>query len=132
VPYFTRYGLDTVAVGHPISDGLDKYKPDNAKEKIITLVPGSRMSEAKKLLPVFHKTVDMLVNCGYRDYKFVIPTVETTEKYVREYVENWKTKPDLITLTGDQTWSNENFLSLSSLINWLDNLKLGYGKLVLP
>ena len=97
VPYFTKYGLDTVAVGHPISDGLDKYKSSNTKEKIITLVPGSRMSEVKKLLPVFHKTVDMLVNCGYRDYKFVIPTVETTEKYVREHIENWKTKPDLVT-----------------------------------
>ncbi len=96
IPYFTKYGLDTVAVGHPISDGLGKYKSNNTKEKIITLVPGSRMSEVKKLLPVFHKTVDMLVNCGYRDYKFVIPTVETTEKYVREHVKNWKTKPDLI------------------------------------
>ena len=28
IPYFTKYGLDTVAVGHPISDGLDKYKAD--------------------------------------------------------------------------------------------------------
>ena len=96
VPYFTKYGLDTVAVGHPISDGLDKYKSDNTKEKIITLVPGSRISEVKRLLPVFRKTVDMLVNCGYRDYKFVIPTVETTEKYVRDHIKNWKTKPDLI------------------------------------
>ena len=97
IPYFTKYGLNTIAVGHPVSDGLDKYKPDNdIKEKIITLVPGSRMSEVKKLLPVFHKTVDMLVNSGYRDYKFVIPTVETTESYVREHVKNWKNKPVLI------------------------------------
>ncbi len=96
IPYFTKYGLDVVAVGHPISDGLDKYKSDNTKDKIITLVPGSRMSEVKKLLPVFHKTVDMLINCGYRDYKFVIPTVETTETYVREHIKNWKNKPVLI------------------------------------
>ena len=34
-----------------------------------------------------------------------------------------KVKPDLITLTGDQTWSNENLISLRSLIGWLD----GYG-----
>ena len=95
VPYFTKYGLTTVAVGHPISDGLDKYK-SNTKDKIITLVPGSRMGEVKKLLPVFHKTVDMLVNSGYKDYKFVIPTVETTDAYIRKYVQNWKTKPELI------------------------------------
>ena len=96
IPYFTKYGLNTIAVGHPISDGLDKYKPNDTKEKIITLVPGSRMSEVKKLLPVFRKTVDMLVNCGYRDYKFVIPTVETTDAYVREQTKKWNIKPELI------------------------------------
>ena len=97
IPYFTKYGLPVVAVGHPISDGLDKYKADaKSKEKIIALVPGSRMSEVKKLLPLFQKTVEMLVNSGYRDYKFVIPTVETTEEYVREHIKKWKTKPELI------------------------------------
>jgi len=96
IPYFTKYGLDTVAVGHPISDGLEKYKKTVQDEKIITLVPGSRMSEVKKLLPVFHKTVDMLYNCGYRDYKFVIPTVETTDNYIRQNIKNWKIKPTLI------------------------------------
>ena len=96
-PYFTKYGLKTVSVGHHISVGLDKYKASkSSKDKIITLVPGSRMSEVKKLLPVFRKTVDMLVDSGYRDYKFVIPTVETTDAYVRDYVKAWKNKPELI------------------------------------
>mgnify|MGYP003571332821 CR=1 FL=1 len=35
-------------------------------------------------------------------------------------------KPDLITLTGDQTWSNENLISLRSLISWLDGYKIPY------
>lgn len=35
-------------------------------------------------------------------------------------------KPDLITLTGDQTWSNENLISLTSLIRWLDEFKIPY------
>ena len=38
IPYFTKYGLKTVAVGHPIADGLDKYKSTKTGEKIITLV----------------------------------------------------------------------------------------------
>ncbi len=37
-----------------------------------------------------------------------------------------QTKPDLITLTGDQTWSNENLISLKSLISWLDSYKIPY------
>ena len=95
-PYFTKYGLNTIAVGHPISDGLDKYKKTKTDEKIITFVPGSRMSEVKKLLPVFHETLDRLYNSGYHDYKFVIPTVETTDKYIKKDIANWKTKPVLV------------------------------------
>lgn len=95
-PYFEKYGLKTVAVGHPIADGLDKYKVVNNKEKIITLVPGSRMSEVKKLLPVFHKTVEQLVKDGYQNYKFVIPTVETTESFIKNEVSKWEVKPQLV------------------------------------
>lgn len=37
-----------------------------------------------------------------------------------------RTNPDLITLTGDQTWSNENLISLKSLISWLDSFRIPY------
>lgn len=99
VPYFTKYGLDTVAVGHPLSDALiGKYKAPKkaAAEKIITLVPGSRMSEVKRLLPLFRELVDMLYRCGYTDYKFFIPTVETTEAYVRAETAKWVVRPELV------------------------------------
>jgi len=96
VPYFTKYGLDTVAVGHPIADGLDKYKSNGENKKIITFVPGSRMSEVKKLLPVFHETIDMLSRCGFTDYTYVIPTVETTDKYIKQDIQNWDIKPEIV------------------------------------
>lgn len=96
VPFFTKCGLNTIAVGHPIADGLDKYKAVKTDEKIIALVPGSRMNEVKKLLPVFQKTVDMLTKCGYKQYKFVIPTVETTDKYIKKHIKNWNIKPEII------------------------------------
>lgn len=35
-------------------------------------------------------------------------------------------KPDLITLTGDQTWSNENLISLTSIIGWLESYNIPY------
>lgn len=100
VPYFTKYGLDTVAVGHPISDSLlGKNKASKSKktEKIITIVPGSRMSEVKRLMPIFHDVVHQLVANGYSGYKFVIPTVETTVDYVKSCVSKWKVKPELVT-----------------------------------
>ena len=61
--------------------------------KIISFIPGSRMNEVKKLLPVFHETINML---GDKDYKFVIPTVETTDEYIRNNIQNWEIKPDLV------------------------------------
>ena len=96
VPYFTKYGLETVAVGHPIADGLiGKYKSQQS-EKLITLIPGSRMSEVKRLMPLMRDIVDRLVRNGYRDYKFVIPTVETTQEYIHNAVKKWSVIPTLI------------------------------------
>lgn len=99
VPYFTKYGLDTIAVGHPIADGLIGYHASHTKQsndKIITLVPGSRMSEVKRLMPLFRDIAQQLAANGYSGYHFVIPTVETTEKYVREHIKTWRVKPDLV------------------------------------
>ena len=99
VPYFTKHGLDTVAVGHPISDGIiGKYDAtsNKADEKIITLVPGSRMSEVKRLLPIMRDIVDMLTRNGFMGYKFVIPTVETTAEYVRNETSRWSVVPTLV------------------------------------
>lgn len=106
-PYFEKYGLRVVSVGHPIATGLDKYKKSVKQEKIITFVPGSRMSEVKKLLPVFRDTVDLLIARGYTDYKFVIPTVETTDAYISDYIKNWRYKPELVTSDERyQTYAN--------------------------
>lgn len=101
IPYFTKYGLDTVAVGHPVSDGLiGKYKSshwhDGDADKIITMVPGSRMSEVKRLMPIFRKTAEILAASGYMGYKFVIPTVETTADYVRRNVAHWRVPVTLV------------------------------------
>jgi lipid-A-disaccharide synthase len=121
-PYFTKYGLDTVAVGHPIADGLNisNYRAADGGKKIITLLPGSRMSEVKKLLPVFHSVVNRMTKTHlnrwdgirfsnqaaqhpsnkpkYDDkgFEFVIPTTETTEKFIRNETKNWTIKPRLI------------------------------------
>lgn len=99
VPYFTQHGLDTVAVGHPVADGLINKKTKKTKnndEKIITLIPGSRLSEVKKLMPIFKEVAERLIAAGYLGYKFFIPTVETTAEYIKNHIKNWKVKPDLV------------------------------------
>lgn len=95
VPYFTKYGLDTMAVGHPIAENiLDLPPAPRVKDKIITLVPGSRISEIKKLMPVFRRFVETVH--GYMGYKFAIPLVETTAEYIRQEIKDWPIIPEQI------------------------------------
>lgn len=99
LPYFTKHGLDTVAVGHPIANGLIGAKPVRQKtddDKIISLIPGSRMSEVKRLLPIMRDVMDMLCRNGYTGYKFVIPVVETTADFIKNEIQKWRFKPELV------------------------------------
>lgn len=95
VPYFTKYGLDTVAVGHPLADKLIGKYHSRTDSKIVSLVPGSRMSEVKKLLPIFKQVAERLVKGGY-NYNFVIPVVETTKDYIQNEVKHWDFMPTLV------------------------------------
>lgn len=93
--YFTPYGLDTQFVGHPVIEsevilakGDDFRKKYNipTDKKIITVLPGSRKTEVAKLLPVFIESAKELSN-GENNFYFVIPTVKTVAKTVKEMVE---------------------------------------------
>ncbi len=98
VPYFTKHGLETVAVGHPLAGALvgTRSRAKKQTEKIITLVPGSRLSEVKKLLPLMRDVAERLSRDGYMGYKFVIPTVETTAEYIRNETADWSVRPTLV------------------------------------
>lgn len=58
--------------------------------------------------------------CDLEDI-FRMPVIKKEIKYLVDTV-----KPDLITLTGDQTWSNENLISLKCLISWLESFGIPY------
>ena len=91
VPYFTKHGLVTIPVGHPVADGLPHGPAVGKNVKTITLLPGSRLGEIKKLLPVFKQVAEQLPK-----YKFVLPVVETTKEYVQKHVKKWKVKPTIV------------------------------------
>lgn len=96
VPYFTKYGLDTVAIGYPIYDLVRsrigvKKAPRNSRNDIIALLPGSRMGEVPKMLPVFKKLADC---CP--EYDFAIPTTETTHDFISGEIKSWTVRPKLV------------------------------------
>jgi lipid-A-disaccharide synthase len=83
-PYFEKYGLECVFTGHPVIEntaGLSndpmafrkKYGiPENAT--LISVLPGSRQSEIKRLIPIFKQVISKLVKV-YPDLFLVIPSV---------------------------------------------------------
>ena len=93
--YFTPYKLDARFVGHPVIESpvikadinafRKKYKIPEDK-KIITVLPGSRKNEVALLLPTFLDTVKRLKE-KHKDLFFVIPTVKTVAKQVKEMVK---------------------------------------------
>ena len=112
VPYFTQHGLKTIAVGHPIADNImGKYSVKKSRgKKIVALMPGSRKTEVKKLMPVFRKFVELVGD----KYKFVIPTVETTDAFVRNAVANWSVQPDIISANNRYNLYEKTFVAVAA------------------
>ncbi len=89
--YFTPHGLKTDFVGHPViessminanpQDFLNKYNIP-AEKQVALILPGSRHNEVANLLPVFLETAVELKK-NHPELYFVLPTVKTVEKRVR-------------------------------------------------
>lgn len=103
--YFEPYGLKVDFVGHPVVEGgaskgdgkaFRKELGISAKTPLLCVLPGSRRSETKYLLPVFKETVSLLAS-KYPDMQIVIPTVVTVEKTVREAVAGWALPVHVVT-----------------------------------
>lgn len=95
---FMPHGLDTTFVGHPvIESGIYSGNPENFREnyniskekEIISILPGSRHNEVKRLLPVFVEVAQKLLDKNPH-YHFVIPTVRTVSSRVKEMISETK------------------------------------------
>ena len=82
--YFTVHGLNTTFIGHPIAFD-HKYKDNDyfcentLKDKSllkIGVLPGSRLSEIDKLLPIFIKSA-RLISSNYENVRFYIITTKS-------------------------------------------------------
>ena len=107
VPYFTKYGLKTFAIGHTAIKNVKGEKEAFLKkynlkkdDDIITMLPGSRVQMAKKLLPIYKEVAESLKKIS--NVKIVIPTTSTSDEFVRKEVEKWDIVPILITSKEDR------------------------------
>lgn len=92
-PYFEKYGLECTFVGHPIveraqsrGDG-QRFRQKHglhARQRLITLLPGSRISELSRLLGRFSETASMVLHKDH-DAVIAIPTLPHLKQYVCEF-----------------------------------------------
>jgi lipid-A-disaccharide synthase len=102
---FEQHGLATSFVGHPVvetagrsfdAEGFRRAHTIPAKAPLICLLPGSRKSEVKRLLPVFEETVAMLAE-RLPDLHVVLPTVAGVERRVRQATRAWPVPVTVVT-----------------------------------
>lgn len=95
-PYFEKYGLKSVFIGHPIIENAPELSLKTQKnfefrqryniaqnDILLCLTPGSRLSEVEKIFPEFIAAVDILRG-EFPNLKVAIPLIEKTENRVRQ------------------------------------------------
>ena len=92
-PYFEKYGLKCTFVGHPVIENTANLINDPLAFKtkydipeqctLISVLPGSRNSEIKRLAPIF-KQVIMQLKKTFPDLFIVIPSVAAISQKVEE------------------------------------------------
>lgn len=97
-------------VGHPIVARFQSYAPIAdfrgkynipAAGKLLCVLPGSRMSEIRKLAPIFEQTIAR-VSAQVEDLSVVIPVVAHTREAVRARVADWPVEPILVEEESDK------------------------------
>ena len=106
-----RSGPSCHFVGHPIVDRFQSYAPRadfrakyhiRGEERLLCgVLPGSRMSEIRKLAPVFEQTLTR-VSGEVEDLSVVIPVVPHTRDAIETRVANWPIKPILVDKESDK------------------------------
>jgi lipid-A-disaccharide synthase len=94
IPYFEKEHLKTYFVGHPIVESpiIDAKKENliakynlNPNSQYILLMPGSRITEVSRLLPIFCEAVSILQK-KYPNIEVIIPVVPHMYNYIQNYL----------------------------------------------
>jgi lipid-A-disaccharide synthase len=106
--YVRLGGPRCVYVGHPLIEHVADLRPkaDEAERRLadpplVLVLPGSRSSEIKRLLPVFEAAINRVVERS-GPLELVLPTVANRLEQVRAGVAGWETKPRIVVEPGDK------------------------------
>jgi lipid-A-disaccharide synthase len=97
-------GPETVYVGHPLIERLQEYRPgpdeairrDDLDAPTILILPGSRRSEIRHLLPPFGEAVALVAE-RLPQARFVLPAVPRLVEAITQLTADWRVKPEIVT-----------------------------------
>lgn len=87
-PYFEIHSLPTTFVGHTLIESAIGEIAVPREENLLCVLPGSRMGEVKKLLPIYKKALALLLN-KHPKLKFIVPVAGQVKKYVVDEMTSW-------------------------------------------
>jgi lipid-A-disaccharide synthase len=109
-PFFEKYGLKTEFVGHPVLEREAKMVGGDALRArlgiasdgpLLLLLPGSRTSEIRFLLPVFKSAVEVLAS-RIKGLVTVLPTLPHVREKVRAGTVGWATPLHILETEDDK------------------------------
>ncbi|RCL02066.1 MAG: lipid-A-disaccharide synthase [Candidatus Tokpelaia sp. JSC189] len=81
-----------------------KKRSDNViRQPILVVLPGSRYSEIRKLMPVFGETIKELTE-KLPELSVILPTLPKIEAELRKLIAQWSVKP-LVVVGENEKWS---------------------------
>ncbi|MGI9485569.1 MAG: lipid-A-disaccharide synthase [Geminicoccaceae bacterium] len=109
-PFFEKHGLACSFVGHPIIEEAERrgdgalfrkryQQPGDAP--IICLLPGSRLSEIRRHMPVMRETVNRLCQ-RFPRLRLILPTLPSLTLVLRPMVEDWPIQPLILDERADR------------------------------
>ena len=108
--WFAQHGLPATFVGHPVlesgagSGDSGRFRQKHGltpQQPVLILMPGSRKSEAPRLLPVFGETLQRLA-MHEPALRPVLPVSPAVVDVVRRAAASWPVQPLIVTELGDK------------------------------
>ncbi len=110
VAFFAGHGLPATFVGHPVlqsganTGDATRFRARHAippDAPVLVLMPGSRRTEAPRLLPVFGRTVALLQR-DFPSLVAVVPSSPAVAEVVTRHAAGWPSKPLIVTDLDDK------------------------------
>ena len=91
--YFDKENINNTFVGHPLVEKQNFQKTDisnliDTSKKIISVFPGSRLSELKLLLPILIKSIKLLSN-KFKNLQFIFHSTLEKKDFIKNYISKY-------------------------------------------